>query len=249
MKKALFLAACCLPITACNINIPFFKSLKPAQVCGGVPTDCQPTSSRKYVDVDSLDYRGPQSHLGRKYGNSIFETRQCVTEPVKQTDFVIAGENSLSGTLKKDGRSGFSAKASAELDASLRNAIGGLSEDVEASAKAELSRIVENASISEIDLNYFRIDLTQAFMDRNLDMCLSSMENGESVITGVSVIETSGTWSSSRVAEFVAAFESSAAYNSLSAEAKADWQSKTDLALQGAFKPVRYIFAAAIREK
>ena len=243
---AILLAA---SISGCSkINIPHFQSLKPADVCGGVPNKCQPTSSEKWTKVANLDYDGYGSILGRKFGSTIFTHMPCMTVGTA-SDVIVRGENNITGVLKKDGRSQFILKTEAELDQGLRDAITSLPASAAAAAKGELDKTIQTASMSKVDLRYFRVDLTTSFLDNNLENCMAGLDRGEKVITGVSVIETSGEWSRNRVAEFIAAFEASAAYLALDGSAKADWDQKSDLALSGTFEPVSYVFAAAYREK
>lgn len=249
MIRIITISTAALLISGCKtIDVPFFQSLKPADVCGAVPEECQPTSSRRWTSVESLDYRNPASIIGRVFSDTVYETRSCGLS-VSDEDYATAGMSSVSGTLKRDGRSGFGVKASASLDDTLRDALGSLPDDVEAAAKAELRNTITSASQSDVNLNYFRVDLTNDFLDRNIGDCFGQMADGEKFVTGASVIETSGDWSRTRVSDFVASFEASAAYQSLDAETKAEWQSKKDLALTGSFSPVRYVFAVAYREK
>lgn len=245
------LATSSIGLTGCkHIEIPYFERLKPAEVCGGVPSECQPTSSQQWLKVANLDYEDPAAILGRSF-STIYETAPCMAAPIGSEDYLIRGESSVNGTLRRDGTSGFSAKASADLDEALGSLIEGLPQDAEAAAEAELRNVVTRASQSSIELTYFRIDLTTRYLDANLQPCLASLDgtDHDKVVTGVSVIETSGSWSSSRISEFVASFESSAVFQALDAEAKANWESNKDLALSGTFQPVRYIFAAAYRTR
>lgn len=231
-----------------SIKVPFFNNLKEQDVCGAIPKDCQPNSSHKWSKVSGLDYRGI-TMLGRKYGKSVFETEKCFTPAVTENNVQRFGTASIKGSLKSSGKSGFGAKANATLDESLRDLIGPLPEGLKAKAKLELSQTVNKSLTSEIELSYERVDLSYDFIDEHLASCMATMGKGEKVITGLSIISTSGNWTRGRISEFVAGVEASAEFQSLNAEAKARWNNKKNLVLAGEFKPVTFVFAVAYRQK
>lgn len=238
------------PVTAhASITIPYFRSLSEQAVCGRQPRNCQPSSSRRWVSISGIDYHGrPSDFLGRSYDRSAFERSVCIRAPIAESDVQRSGRNTFTGTFRDDATNQFRPHAVANLSELLRGLIGSLPAELQADAGAALNNSVTENLSSTIQLEYERIDLTTDFMDRNMSECLASVPRSARVITGVSVIKVSGTWTQSRVSSLISHVEASIGFRQLSAGIRSEWDRQKGLLLQGTFQPMSYVFRAAVRE-
>lgn len=239
-----------LALSGCGITVPYYDTLDPEYVCGDYPSPyCQPNSSQQYSKVKSgKDYDGkPKNYLGRSF-KSFFETSACVDAVVTDSDVVISGLQNVTGTLKDDEQTKFSNKLSADIVALVEMNGVPVPPGVSADINAEIESKIKNTDTSKIQLEYKRIDLRTEFMDAHLQNCLAKTPKDMDVSTGISVITVSGSWTSDKVVETLAAVEAKASYSILSDSAKAEYQQAKERVMAGEFKPVSFIFAVAHRD-
>jgi hypothetical protein len=242
-----------------DVRIPHFRSMSEREVCGSVPNRCQPTNSRTWLPVQNLDYSGhPEDILGRSFRRSIYESEQCLRQSLadptpeeRQRGVRPAVERlparRIAGTLEREGKSGFVAAAKADIDKTLKELTGTLPEGLQAEADATLTNTLTTAGDAAITLEYERIQLSTPFMDQHLNQCLSSVPSNTQVVVGASILKVSGAWTSTRIKDFIAKLEASAAFQAISGEAKLNWEAKKTSVLQGTFEPTAYIFAVTTR--
>ena len=248
MKKIL-ITSLTIAMSGCGITVPYFDDLDPKYVCGGKPSPyCQPTSSTEYSKIkNGLDYSGdPNHYLGRSF-SVFFEREKCVASEINNSDVNISGYQKLTGTLKDESKKEFSNKLSADVVDLLKLNGVPVPPEVQADISTEVSKAIDNKDTSSVSLEYRRIDLSQDYIDNNLNECLNKTPKNLDVSTGISVITVSGTWASNNIAKTLASVEASASYSVLSDEAKAKYDNTKERVLKGEFEPVSFIFAVAHR--
>ena len=237
-----------------DVSIPHFDGLSYEEVCGGVPNKCQPTSSTRYTSVNALDFPGDYGELlGRKFkrssGGGIFETRQCATESVDIDDVDIEGENRITASIRQDSRNNLATSVSADIAKTITSGISselptGTQADLSASLEFEIDRLLNQA----VNMIYHRASLSTSFMDSAGAECISSLGAGEVMITGISIIESSGNWSSSAVSDILRDFEASASYIALEGSARNTYERNKNRVLSGNFSPVSFVFSVAYQD-
>jgi hypothetical protein len=196
---------------------------------------------------NTLRSKAEKNYLGRSF-KSFYETSTCVDSVVTESDVVVSGLQNVTGTLKDVEQTKFSNKLSADIVALVEMNGVPVPPGVSADINAEIESKIKNTDTSKIQLEYKRIDLSTEFMDAHLQNCLAKTPKDMDVSTGISVITVSGSWTSDKVVETLAAVEAKASYSILSDSAKAEYQQAKERAMAGEFKPVSFIFAVAHRD-
>lgn len=248
MKKFVFTALATFFISGCAIKVPYFDDLKPEEVCGGFSKWCQPTGSLHWAKVEpAKEYHNDVSRiLGRKFTN-VFQTAPCVETKPTMNDVDVDGRQVLQGSIKSESKNEFKSKVDADIVKLVEANIGTQLESLSLDLKAEVSAVTQSNLTQEIDLEYKRIHLNDAYIDAHLDQCLVKLESDENVATGIGVITVEGNWSKKNLTDILAKIESNAGYSTLSAEAKTEYQRGKDRILNGSFEPITYFFVMTYR--
>ena len=247
MKKIIPLSF--LLLGGCGINVPYFDKLSTDEVCGGFSSYCQSTRSKYWAKVKpGTDYDGKVGNaLGRKFV-SIYEDSPCVKNKPTDEDTNITGRNELKGSLSENTINEFKANLELDLVDFIKQYMKDIPEGLDAEITAQVSLSTGTITNKKIDLEYKRISLNKEFMDaENFQTCLSSLNEKENVVTGISVITVSGEWSKETINTVFANIEASAGYTDLTADAKNKYDNDKSKVLEGKFEPITYFFTATYR--
>ncbi len=230
------------------IRIPYFRALRTADVCGNSSSYCQPTSSLRFDRVRGADYSGdPAEWLGRTYA-TVFQRSACFAA-LAPGDWRVSNRNSLTGIRDEARTANLRSKINADLSRYLGPVFSVLPDKLRASFAADATDRLVQSGGGNVDLVYERIDLTVAAIDRLKSACYSQTRNRLKIITGISVVTVSGTWTRHNLVDSFGKLEGSADFLGLSTETKAEYTNKKALTLQGNFEPLSFVIATAWRRR
>jgi len=243
-----FMLGTALPASA-QIDVPYFKKMSKSDVCGGFNSYCQPASSIRYDRVRGADFVDLAEWLGTSYpdkDNSVFQRSSC-TAPFEATDVIISGENNFSVSVNNAYTGQLHSKLDVDVAKYLAVVLEVLPGGLAAKLKADATDKLALGNNGKADLTYRRYDLKMTALGRLLPACYAKTKGLRRVITGVSVISMSGSWSRSRLIDSFGAFEATADFIGLEPDIKAKYTDRRAKALEGQFKPMSFIIATAWR--
>jgi hypothetical protein len=247
MKRIILLSF--LFLGGCGITVPYFDKLSPDEVCGGFSSDCQSVSSKYWAKVNpGVDYDGKVGNaLGRKFVN-VFDDSPCVANQPMDEDINITGRHELKGSLSKNSLNEFKINLEVDLVNFIKQYMKDIPNDLDAEITSQVSLKTDIITQNKIDLEYYRISLKKEFTDSdNFQTCMSSLQEKEKVVTGISVIKVSGEWSKETISNVFANIEASVGYNNLTADAKNKYNRDKSKVLEGKFEPITYYFTVTYR--
>lgn len=234
-----------------SVKIPYFRKLSDSEICGGSPKGCKPDQSDDAVSITPLTYSGNvNDFLGRRYKKNLRQSQPCWRDPsaINSTDlpagaFQAFGQNSFKGELTNADKPAFKASLALPVSKIVNRLTSGLPAHLKADASAAYNQSVDDSLTSSITLDYERVELTRRFKDNELQKCLAATSRREWVITGISTIKVSGSWTKKQIEATIAHIESTLAFQELSQDARKDWNNHKDETLKGTFEPVQFVIA------
>lgn len=255
MKKLLnFILVALMTVNFVNaqskIKVPYFDKMTAMEICGETTNFCQPTSSEKWAPVKGKIFKGKiEYELFRSFKNTIFETAPCPNAKLTDKDFVSKSIHKLQGSVASIEKQKFDEKIKANLTDLINKYFTSLSKSIKADIEAELVKNIKKETSQKIKLEYRTYDLTDAFIDDQLENCLSSIPKGQKVVTGISVLTIDGSWTTNTLKQTFANFEANVtAYDALTLESKNQYEKDKQTILTGDFEPLSVIFAVAYRK-
>lgn len=257
MKKFLALSTGILMLASTNgfaqskVDVPYFGPIKTSVLCGGATSDCQPTNASLYAPVAGKFYDGDVSSALAVVFTDYFDPDPLcagVIEPTeKDTDpFNV---NTFSARVQQNKQTAFSAQLVLPFTKLVLDRLTTLPASVKADAIAKFKAAVAKGIQQDFQLEYKVIQLNKNYMRNVITPCFNSLKPGKSIAVGVSVITIGGSWSSATIKEALVAIEATAAFQSMSAEAKAEYNNQKSTVLAGSFKPFSMIFKVAYKTK
>lgn len=242
-----------------KVRLPFFEPLSPKKLCGGDPKKCQPTSSRQYTSLfnDKIDYDGvPRNILATHYNlqQTIFERKACANLTIEykgfsapDDDVTTFAKTGIKAKSESETRATMEARVNGDLDELIRKQFPTLPADLQAKIAAEVKQSAQENITNQAEIDYYRMDLSFDFINGKLQNCISSLPSSEFIITGASIVTISGDQASKSLSEALAKFETSADYQTMSANLKADYQSKKNVILNTSYQPIPTVISVAFR--
>jgi len=244
MYKLLFISLTLLTFFASNAQskkVPFFGKMTYSEICGS-GSDCLPTNGTKANIAGKIYYNGdPNSFLGMKFKKSPFPPLAIGFKNITAVDldtFVVHnGSAKIDVQQKKD----FDAKISGDLK-QIINSSTEIGDDLKAKILVEIDNEVKKETSKTIDFHFEIIQLKNTgSVGTEITNKLATLNKGEKLIVGISVMTISGSWTSKTLKTILDNFELTAGYKELSADAKLKFQQAKDRALKGTVKPFSFI--------
>ncbi|WP_035562623.1 hypothetical protein [Hymenobacter sp. IS2118] len=257
MKKSLTLSTIFLLLATTHVfaqsqvDVPYFGPIKTSVLCGGAPKDCQPTNSSLYSHVAGKFYDGDVSSALAVVFTNYFDPEPLCAGAVEPTDkntdpFNV---NTFSAKVQQNKKTEFSAQLVLPFTKLVLDRLTTLPASVKADAITKFKTAVAKGIQQEFQLEYKVIQLNKNYMRDVITPCFNSLKPGQSIAVGVSVITIGGSWSSDTIKETLVAIEATAAFQSMSAKAKAEYNNQKSTMLAGSFKPFSIIFKVAYKTK
>jgi hypothetical protein len=233
-------------------DIPFFGKVALSDLCGS--DDCRPSHGTKaYINKkDKLFFDGNYNTiLGKTFRkNDIFNMTASSMRDITDNDVNRFLEVTGSGTLDVNQKKSFDASLSADLKQLLKDKIS-LPEDLKVDLLAELENSVKKETQTKIDYGFEIIELKKSGdIDRELTRVISTLVKGDKIVTGISVVTVSGSWTSNTIRHALDSFEAKVGLkDKLSAEAKLEYERTKTQILQGNFKKFSFIIGDSFKIK
>ncbi|MFI1773374.1 hypothetical protein [Thalassobellus citreus] len=226
-------------------KIPFFGKVLLTELCGS--DQCAPTYGiRAYIHKkDKLYYNGEYSSvLGRIFKKDIFSSLSSSITNLTKDDVDYFVEVDGTGSVEEKSKKEFDANLTATLTDLLRKDID-LKKNLKAKLLAEVDKIVENKTRNNIEYSFKIIQLKRTGdIDNKVATAVSNLNKDEKLIVGISVVTVSGNWTSKSLKEVINKFEATAGWSdSLSAEAKLNYEKSKKRVLEGKVKEFGFIIA------
>lgn len=231
----------CSFASAQSKKIPFFGKMKYSEICGS--DKCLPTNGSAAYVADKIFFNNDyNSFLGKKFKSSPFPTIPCMTYNITEKDVDTYLEHKGKGQLEINQKIDFDANISADLVKIINEGIE-LPTDLKAKLITDLKSGVEKQTKNLIDFDFKIIQLKNTGeIGNEIAKSLQSMNKGEKLIVGASVISISGEWTSNTLKNIFDSFELSTGYKEyLSGEAKLKYEQSKNKVLSGSVKRFSFI--------